>query len=298
MDLNVNRNHKDSVFTKLFGTPENLRELYSAIEGVEIPPDAVIKINTLSDALFMMQLNDLSFTINDKLVVLIEHQSTINENIPLRLLMYIGRVYEKIIGKGKKYDNKQMEIPSPEFIVLYNGREKFPEHKELRLSAAFSDISGIKKKKNAKLSLELIVNVYNINHEQNSAILKKCENLKNYSFFINKIKEYAKKKDIDEAFINAVEYCIKHNVLKNFLEEHGSEVINMLFEEYTIEEIAEARAREAREDGLEEGRLEEKIVIAKNMKEGGLSVENIKKFTGLSEEEIQKLSCAKVSCCP
>ena len=77
MDSNANRKHKNSVFSALFGTPEALRELYSAIAGIDIPEDAIVDINTLSEALFMRQINDLSFTINDRIVVLIEHQSTI-----------------------------------------------------------------------------------------------------------------------------------------------------------------------------------------------------------------------------
>ena len=48
---NVNRNHKNSVFSSLFSTPDILRELYSAIEGVTIPPDIRIDINTLSNLL-------------------------------------------------------------------------------------------------------------------------------------------------------------------------------------------------------------------------------------------------------
>jgi len=78
MDSNANKKHKDSVFSKLFSTPEILRELYSAIEGIDVPSDAIVNINTLSEALFMRQINDLSFTINDRIVVLIEHQSTIS----------------------------------------------------------------------------------------------------------------------------------------------------------------------------------------------------------------------------
>ena len=101
MDSNVNRKHKSSVFSTLFGNPETIRELYSAIEGVDAPVDAVINITTLSDVLYMQQINDLSFTIDDKIVVLIEHQSTINDNVPVRLLMYIARVYEKILDREK-----------------------------------------------------------------------------------------------------------------------------------------------------------------------------------------------------
>ena len=111
MDFNVNRKHKDSVFSALFSTPENLRELYSAIEGIDIPLDAIIDINTLSDALYMKQINDLSFTIDDRIVILVEHQSTVNENVPLRLLMYIARVYEKIIKREKLYQKKTERKP-------------------------------------------------------------------------------------------------------------------------------------------------------------------------------------------
>jgi len=51
--MNVNAKHKDSVFSFLFSNPEALRELYSALEGVSLPPDAVIDINTLSGVLYM-----------------------------------------------------------------------------------------------------------------------------------------------------------------------------------------------------------------------------------------------------
>jgi hypothetical protein len=79
--MNVNKKHKDSLFSVLFSTPEVLRELYSAISGVTVAPDISIDINTLTDVLYMDQINDLSFTIDNRLVVLIEHQSTVNENM-------------------------------------------------------------------------------------------------------------------------------------------------------------------------------------------------------------------------
>jgi hypothetical protein len=34
---NINREHKDSVFSLLFSDPDILRELYSAIEGIDLP---------------------------------------------------------------------------------------------------------------------------------------------------------------------------------------------------------------------------------------------------------------------
>jgi len=287
MDSNVNRNHKDSVFSALFSSPEVLRELYSAIEGIDVPPDAIVDINTLSDVLFMKQINDLSFTINNRIVVLIEHQSTINENVPLRLLMYIARVYEKIIDREKLYQKRLEKIPSPEFIVLYNGRDKCPDHKELRLSDAFKDITGLKLQANTTLPLELVVQVYNINHGRNPEMLKKCETLESYSFFMGKIKEFNTYLSLEESIKNAVKYCIERNILREFLEKHGSEVINMLTDELTIEEIVEVRAREAEEEGwdrghekglekgLKEGREEERNYFL-SLLDQGFSTEEIK----------------------
>ena len=302
MDLNVNRKHKDSVFSALFGTPENLRDLYSAIEGIYIPPDAVIHINTLSDALYMKQINDLSFTINDRIVVLVEHQATVNENVPLRLLMYIARVYEKIIDSDKLYQKKLEKIPTPEFIVLYNGKEPFPDHRELRLSTAFKDITDLKLSAGNSLPLELVVQVYNINHGRNPEMLKRSENLNGYSIFIGKVNEFKEYLTLDESVTNAVKYCIERNVLRGFLEEHGSEVVNMLFDDISIEEIAAIRYTEGREDGYtdgrnegysegrNEGRIDERQIIAQNLLSKGSTPEFVHEITGLDLETIQEIS--------
>jgi hypothetical protein len=251
---NVNRNHKNSVFSSLFSTPDILRELYSAIEGIPIPPDIPIDINTLSNVLFMNQINDVSFLIDKRLVVLIEHQSTINENLPYRLLEYVTQIYKKIVDKEKKYQKNLMKIPKPEFIVLYNGTDDYPDYTELKLSDAFMDIEGLKLTGIDKIPLELIVLVYNINHGHNPEILKKCESLYGYSFFINKIREYkAKGLTLEESVNPVIEYCIKNNILKEYLEIHASEVINMIFGEYDREMDIAVNRREAREEGLEEG---------------------------------------------
>ena len=282
MDSNANRKHKDSVFSKLFSNPEILRELYSAIENVEISKDAIIDINTLSEALFMRQINDLSFTINDQIVVLIEHQSTIGENVPLRLLMYIGRVYEKIIENKNIYHRKLLKIPSPKFIVLYNGKENYPDYQELKLSSAFKDTSNLKLPANNNLPLELIVQIYNINHGKNPEMLKRSVYLNDYSLFIKKINEFKDQHfSLDESVRAAVNYCIEHNVLREFLEEHGTEVSNMLFDDITIEEIAEIRFNE----GCENKALE----IARNLLAKSSTPEFVSEITGLSLEEIAKL---------
>jgi len=222
--MNVNKNHKDSVFSLLFSNPDTLRELYSAIEGVDLPPDIPININTLSDVLIKKQINDISFTIDDRLVVLIEHQSTVNNNMPLRLLLYIARVYEKIIDRRKTYKIKLEKIPMPEFIVLYNGSDPYYDHKELRLSEAFKNIEGLTLKENINIPLELVVQVYNINQGHNTEILKKCETLDNYSIFVNKIHEYRQiDYPLEKAVLSAIKYCIDNDILRRFFETNSSE---------------------------------------------------------------------------
>jgi len=272
----VNRNHKNSVFSSLFSDPDILRELYSAIEGITIPPDISIKINTLKDILYKDQINDLSFTIDNRLVVLIEHQSTINENIPLRLLMYIARVYEKIIKRRKRYQNKLEKIPRPEFIVLYNGKEDYDDYKKLKLSDAFKDVEGLKLSGRDAIPLELIVQVYNVNHGHNSEILKKSETLDGYSIFIDKIREYQKKRNsLEKAAKSAINYCIKNNILKDYLEAHASEVLNMLLGEWDKDEYIEVVREEARE--------EERHYFLELLNQG-LTIEEIKER--LQKEEI------------
>ena len=275
MDANANKKHKNSVFSTLFGQPEILRELYSAIAGVDIPPDKTININTLSDVLFMKQINDLSFTVDDKIIVLIEHQSTINNNVPVRLLMYIARVYEKILDREKLYRKKQLKIPTPEFFVLYNGDEYYPDHQELRLSTAYKNIERFKQFDNFNLPLELIVQVYNINHGRNPEMLAKSKTLDSYSIFIEKINEFKKKLTLDESVKNAIKYCIENGILKQFLKEHGPEVVNMLTDELTIEEIVAIRCEEACEEGMEKGLAEGRAEVI-NLFVQGLSVEEIR----------------------
>ena len=75
----------------------------------------------------------------------------------------------------------------------------------------------------------------------------------------------------------------------------------MLFNEITVEEFAEIRAREAYEDGeksgynigeaagLEKGVAQEKREIARNMKEKRIPNDEIAEMTGLSIEEVEAL---------
>ena len=122
--MGANREYKSSVFSLLFGEEQALRGLYETLDNITLPPDLPITINTLHDALFKTRINDISFEVGDKLVVIIEHQSTINPNMPLRLLSYITRVYETITAgrKARKALNLVHKTALPAGVGEYSGK--------------------------------------------------------------------------------------------------------------------------------------------------------------------------------
>ncbi|GHV95640.1 hypothetical protein AGMMS50293_19600 [Spirochaetia bacterium] len=267
--MDENREYKSSVFSLLFSNPDILRELYSALEGITLPPTVSIIINTLEDAMFMKRINDLSFTIGKKLVVLIEYQSTINPNMPLRILMYIARIYEKIVESSNIYARGLIKIPRPELIVLYDGPDTDWDTQELKLSDAFEDVSELGIDNTKPPPLELSAVVYNINQGHNKAILQRSETLNGYSAFIDKVREFNNEPgNLKTAIKKAAEYCIERNILKSFLKTHSSEVINMLFAEWKDEEALEYRLNEGIGIGTVKGRNEERNMVLELIKQG------------------------------
>jgi predicted transposase/invertase (TIGR01784 family) len=281
--MGANRKYKDSVFSFLFSDPDTLRELYGAIEGVTLPPDVPVTINTLEGVLFADRINDISCDIGGKLVILLEHQSTINPNMPLRLLMYIARIYEKIVADRKIYTIEKVPIPLPEFFILYNGTAPYPDRQTVRLSDSFTDAASLGIDKTETPDLELTARVININQGRNGAIVRRCKRLNEYSAFIAKARDFEKQLgNRTEAMKQAVKYCREHDILKEFLEEHGSEVMNMLMTEWNWDEALAVRF----EDGEKKGREE----VVKNALAKGLPVETISGITGLSIEDIEQLA--------
>ncbi|MBQ0167071.1 MAG: Rpn family recombination-promoting nuclease/putative transposase [Treponema sp.] len=97
-----NRNVKDSVFADLFSNEQdgkrNFLSLYNALHGTHLKyEETVIENKTIPQSMYKTFHNDVSMLIDNKLIVMIEHQSTINENMPFRLLEYVTRIYEGIV---------------------------------------------------------------------------------------------------------------------------------------------------------------------------------------------------------
>ena len=284
-----NRKYKDSVFVDLFSEDEKAKEnflsLYNALHGTKLTATAQLKNVRLDQVLYMTFYNDVSYLIDNKIIVLVEHQSTINPNMPLRCLEYISRLYETLFESKEKYSRKLLNIPTPEFYVFYNGDETYPSDKTLKLSDAFIE-------KTVKPNLELTVKIININQQNHHPLLKNCKTMYEYTIFVETVRRW-KKTDPQKGFQKAIEECIANDILRDYLKRKTKEVLNMLLAEYDYEtDIAVQRAEEreiAFAEGISQGVYQNKLETAKNLAEMGFTVEAIAKATGLSCEEIEKL---------
>ena len=291
----TNRNYKDSVFVDLFAhditAKENFISLYNALHGTNLDTKTTeIQPVMLERVLYMKYYNDIAMLIDGKIVILIEHQSTINQNMPFRFLEYIARIYEKITTKDEKFGRKLVKLPVPEFYVFYNGKNDYPTESIMKLSDAFIQFDGKLKNQleNANYPLEISVKVININVDKENPILKHCETLKQYSEFIEQVR-FNIENAIPEPFTNALKEAIKKGFLSDYLNRKSTEVQNMLLAEYDYDTDIAVQRKEAFDDGVSIGRNEAKLETAKTLLAFGDSIEKVLKVTGLSPEEIEKL---------
>ncbi len=182
----------------------------------------------------------------DMRIQLYEQQSTVNPNMPLRDLMYVCDQYEKYIINKDIYSRRLIKLPTPKFVVFYNGVEKQPERKELHLSDAFE----IPEEHPA---LELHVTQFNINHGYNAELLQKCPTLFQYMQYVEQVRKYRQKFPLEEAVQLAVDYCIAKGILKDFLLANKAEVIKMSIYEYDEELHKKTLHDEGYEDGFQDG---------------------------------------------
>ena len=237
-----NREVKNSAFTTFFGEPENASQLYAALGEVEVSPGDITYV-TLEGVLFIARKNDLAFTVKNRVLVISEHQSTINENMPLRDLIYLGRTLEKLLDEKNLYRRKLIHIPTPEFYVFYNGDTPFPSEKILRLSDAYLE-------KGEHPMLELEVKVININPSSGHKLLKECRPMYEYSWFIQRIRNYLSDGwSRDNAITQAVQDCLDNGIMTEFMKEHGSEAVNMLYTQWNWDDAMEVEREEAYEEG-------------------------------------------------
>ncbi len=271
----VKRNYKDTIFVDLFEhNKEELLALMNAILDTDVKDSSDLEIVTIKDSFFVTKFNDLAF-ICGGILNLYEQQSTFNPNMPLRLLCYVAEEYQNIIENEHRniYGSKLQKIPTPKFVVFYNGIMDADDKQILRLSDAFLNTS-------CKSDLDLSVLMININYGHNKSLMDKCQLLNNYSKFINIVKEKTNGRNDKEVAINeAINFCISNDILSEYLQERRSTVLGSLIRGYDQETYDKFMKEEAYEEGLVEGREEgQQDLLRMQLKKGLISLEQAIEF--------------------
>ena len=249
----VIRNYRDTLFRMLYRNKKRLLSLFNAVNGTHYDNPDDLTITTLEGVLYLGMKNDVSCII-DMMMQLYEHQSTVNPNMPLRNLFYVSDLLQKYIYEEgiDIYSRKQIKIPTPKFVVFYNGDEEQPERKEIRLSKAFSANTG-------ETNMELVVLQININKGQNEELKAACKTLQEYAEFTERAREHRKEMELEDAIQTTIDECIRDGILKDFLLKNKAEVYHMCLYEFDVElherVLREEEREEGRLEGIREGRL-------------------------------------------
>lgn len=293
---NAARNYKDRIFRMVFREKKALLALYNAMNETDYENEDDLKVTTLESALYLEMKNDVSFVLYDELL-LYEHQSTKNPNLPLRNLFYVSNVYSELTKDLFLYGSVPVQIPEPKFVVFYNGLENMQEREVLKLSSLYA-------KKAEHISLELETLVLNVNVGYNKILMERCRQLSDYAQFVSEVrKRLSKKIPLSEAVNEAVEDCIQRGILAEFLSKNRAEVIKVSIYEYDEEKVKRMFKEECMKLGMEQGKqlgieqgkqigIEQGIEQARvifRLYISGKSEEDIARETGETIEMIHKV---------
>ena len=261
--------------------------LYNALNGTHYNNPADIEIITLDNALFLKMKNDIAFLVSTDQICLVEHSSTVCLNYPLRSLLYLTKEYQAILKQRNQdiLSYTQVKIPTPRCIVLYNGPAQRPEREVMKLSDAFAnqDVEGC---------MELKVEILNINYGKNESLQKACKTLEDYAILVAKIREYAREMDdLSMAVHKAIQYCIDHDHLRDFLILNQAEVAAMSLLEGSWEEYADSMDQELERLKESEKKLKEsEKALKKEVLEKDAELERVSRE---KDTELKRISSEK-----
>ena len=242
--VSINRTYKDRLFKIIFEDKKELLSLYNALTGKNYQNPDELEINTIDDVIYMHLKNDMSFILDDW-QNLFEQQSTFNPNQPLRGFFYFADLYKvKYFGK-KIYSTRLLKIPTPQYIVFYNGTTNMPDRKELRLSDAFQQPTE-------QPDIEVVAHMLNINYGHNKELMERCRKLKEYAQFIDIIRHYLRENkqwSNEQAISKAIDDCIQNNILRDILQKERLRVMASILSEFDEVGYKEMIQDEAIEDG-------------------------------------------------
>ena len=262
---------KDSVFTSLFREPKYLLQLYQALhpEDHEATEDSIKNV-TITNVLLDQYYNDVGFQIGEKIVILVEQQSSWSINIVVRCLLYLAQTYQEYFESTKQnvYGSKKLELPKPEMYVIFTGNRKMrPEY--LYLSKEF--FGGDDSVLDVKVKM-----IYDG---------KEGDIINQYVTFTKIYNEQVKLHGrTREAVLETIRICKDQNVLSEYLSGREKEVVDIMMtlfnEEYILKTYVESREKEAFEKA--------KIGTAQRLHEMGISLQDIAKACQVTVETVEQ----------
>lgn len=286
----TNDKYKDRFFKFIFGSEERKNytlQLYNSLNNKEYTSQDDLEFTTIDDVIYMGMKNDISFIVHaQKIIELYEQQSTFNPNMPLRGMMYYSKLYDAYLTKHElnRFGTKLIKVPTPQYIVFYNGILDRPDKEILKLSDAF--ISPINAKEEC---YEWTATMLNINRGKNTELLQKCKPLADYSDVIYIIRENIKCYGKDIGIDTGIKECIEKGLFADILVKHRAEVKGMFLTEYDeVEQIKIERA-EAEELGRIQGAImTSKLFKANKSKAVSIIMEQYGKSKAEATELVEK----------
>ena len=281
-----NREHKSDVFSMLMENPLNALDVYNALNGSSYEDPAMVEILQLDHGISLSMRNDAAFIIDCQLNIY-EHQSTYSPNMPLRCLIYFVDQIKDMLKKRDLFSRRRIRIPTPHFVVFYNGIAERPDEEIMRLSDAFSNETDVPE-------LEVVCRVLNVNPSHQDELKKKSPTLYGYVFFVEKMREYqAKGEELDDALTHAMEDCVSEHILEDFFKTRGDEVRKVMHFDMTWERreglIREEERAEGRLDGLTEGNMIRLISQVQRKLKRGKTLSEIADEVEETEEAVRSI---------
>ena len=242
-----NRQIRDTIIRNYLNDKARMLTVCNANFGTDCrDPDEVL-FNTLEGTFFSNLKNDLSCCFLQYFLLIAEHQSSPNENMPLRMFLYLAELIKKILApdRRKLYRERLIKLPKPHCIVLYDGKAPAEDHRVMELADAFDGY---------EYSPRLRVDMYNIRYGSQNKLMEKSKPIRDYSFFMHLVEvNMSEGMSQDEAIASAVKYCVSHDIMADYLTEKEKEVLDMYGFEWNEEDAKAAYI----EEGIERERVKQ-----------------------------------------
>ncbi len=273
-DVKAKRTAKNSVFLDLFQNKSYLLKLYKTLHPEDITATEYSLTNiTIENVLTDNLYNDLGFIVNNKLMILIEAQSTWTINILIRVLLYLAQSYHEYFQRTNQnyYKSKKVKIPKPELYVIFTGN-KGRKPDQISLSKEFFE--------DAELDIEVKATVLYENDEKDI--------INQYIIFCKIFNEHTNQHGMTQkAITETIRICKNREVLREYLTQREKEVVTIMMSLFDEEQIMESYIKSERYEAAQD-KVKEKAILM--LQKGKISIDEIQIFfPELSEEEIEEV---------